>query len=123
MSICSNSHDTARLHCTCVVQILSQCWLVGLLHRPPPPLFSALRLQSTDLSEYADLRSFVLQQSRHFVLKRLRGTPSSITTRYYVSIYNNQHSKLEQPAQVGRFPVCSHQGTTSACISALMLLC
>jgi len=89
----------------------------------PPPLFSALRLQSTDLSEYADLRSFVLQQSRHFVLKRLRGTPSSITTRYYVSIYNNQHSKLEQPAQVGRFPVCSHQGTTSACISALMLLC
>lgn len=55
---------------------------------------------SADLAAYADLRSFLLQQPRHFLLRRLRGAPSGVSTRFYVSVYNNQHSRLQQPANV-----------------------
>lgn len=63
----------------------------------------SIHAQGSDLAEYADLRSFVLQQSRHFLLRRLRGPPSRIPRRWYVSVYNNNHNnhlRLDQPASL-----------------------
>ncbi|GBF97690.1 hypothetical protein Rsub_09748 [Raphidocelis subcapitata] len=52
--------------------------------------------------DWSDLRSFSLQQPNHFVVQRLRGPPESIRDqkKWIVAVYNNNHSRTQQPASV-----------------------
>ncbi len=62
----------------------------------PSPLLPTTQ-QGSDLDTYADLPSFMLQQNRQFLLRRLRGAPASITRRWYLAVYNDDG---RQPARV-----------------------
>jgi len=42
-----------------------------------------------DAKQYADMRSYLLQQSKHFVLKRLQGAAGSVPQRWYVAVHND----------------------------------
>lgn len=60
----------------------------------------ALDARAKDIQEWSDLRSFSLQQPNHFVMHRLRGPQDSIDKRWMIAVYNNNHSRTEQPATV-----------------------
>jgi len=47
-----------------------------------------------------DLRSYLLQDRRHYVLRRLRGLAPHVDDRWYVAIHNDASAMLWQPSKV-----------------------
>lgn len=59
-----------------------------------------LDTQQQDLSTYADMDSFMLQQSYHYVLKRIQRPAAAVPRRWYVAVFNHNSTQELREARV-----------------------